>query len=131
MMTVLTVDDSATIRALLFVILSQAGYAVIQAEDGVRGLEALTVAHPDVIITDINMPRMDGFGFIAGVRGLLQHRFTPILVLSTEDRDDKIARGEKAGASRWLSKPFDAAQLIDAVAQAAVSPRRRDLCQTL
>ena len=87
--TVLTVDDSRTMRDMLMLALSDAGYRVIQAEDGVHGLEVLQNEQPDVIVTDINMPRMDGFGFIEGVRGNDRYRVVPILVLTTESDADK------------------------------------------
>ena len=90
--TVLTVDDSRTMRDMLHLALSEAGYRVIQAVDGVDGLEVLQAEQPDVIVTDINMPRMDGFGFIEGVRKDSRHRAIPILVLTTESDGTKKAR---------------------------------------
>ena len=84
---VLTVDDSRTMRDMLHLALSEAGYRVVQAVDGVDGLEVLEAELPDIIVTDINMPRMDGFGFIEGVRKHDKHRATPILVLTTESSD--------------------------------------------
>ncbi len=118
---VLTVDDSRTMRDMLRVALSAAGYSVVQAEDGLHGLEVLAQddVHPDVIITDINMPRMDGFGFIAGVRKDGRHRAVPILVLSTESHIDKKNRARSAGATGWIVKPFDPAKLVDAVRRVA------------
>ena len=95
--TVLTVDDSRTMRDMLRVALSSAGYSVIQAEDGQHGLDVLAGSHPDVIITDINMPRLDGFGFIEGVRGDSRMRAVPILVLSTESDVEKKQRARAAG----------------------------------
>lgn len=90
--TVLTVDDSRTIREMLNHTLSAAGFRVVTAEDGVHGLDVLQTERPDVIITDINMPRLDGFGFIEAVRGDAAHRATPILVLTTESEPEKKAR---------------------------------------
>jgi two-component system chemotaxis response regulator CheY len=81
---VLTVDDSRTIRNMLLVTLNNAGFDIVQAEDGVEGLEVLEESNPDVIVTDINMPRLDGFGFIEGVRQNDRYRAIPILVLTTE-----------------------------------------------
>ncbi len=81
---VLTVDDSRTIRNMLLVTLNNAGFDIVQAEDGVEGLEVLEESNPDVIVTDINMPRLDGFGFIEGVRQNDRYRQFPILVLTTE-----------------------------------------------
>ena len=117
--TVLTVDDSRTIRDMLRVTLSAAGYSVLQAEDGQAGLDMLADAKPDVIITDINMPRLDGYGFIAGVRSKGDLRAVPILVLSTESDAEKKQRARAAGATGWIVKPFDPAKLVDAVRRVA------------
>jgi two-component system chemotaxis response regulator CheY len=113
--TVLTVDDSRTMRDMLMIALSGAGYSVVQAEDGVHGLEVLEGTTPDVIITDINMPRMDGFGFIENVRSDKRLRAVPILVLTTESDQAKKDRARTAGATGWIVKPFDPAKLNDAV----------------
>jgi two-component system chemotaxis response regulator CheY len=117
--TVLTVDDSRTMRDMLMLALSDAGYRVIQAEDGVHGLEVLQGEQPDVIVTDINMPRMDGFGFIEGVRGNDRYRGVPILVLTTESDAEKKDRARRAGATGWIIKPFDPVKLITAIRRVA------------
>ena len=117
--TVLTVDDSRTMRDMLRVALSSAGYSVIQAEDGQHGLDVLAGSKPDVIITDINMPRLDGFGFIEGVRSDSRMRAVPILVLSTESDAEKKQRARAAGATGWIVKPFDPVKLVDAVRRVA------------
>ena len=120
MLTVLTVDDSRTMRGLLRSALEAAGFCVIQAEDGRHGLEVLeSGSAPDVIVTDINMPRLDGFGFIEAVRADPERRFTPILVLTTESDAEKKARARSAGATGWIVKPFDPAKLADAVRRVA------------
>jgi two-component system chemotaxis response regulator CheY len=113
--TILTVDDSRTIRDMLKVTLSAAGYDVVQAEDGVEALERLRDARPAAIVTDINMPRMDGFELIEKVRGGADHRRTPILVLTTESEPDRKARAKQAGATGWIVKPFDPEKLLDAL----------------
>jgi two-component system chemotaxis response regulator CheY len=113
--TILTVDDSRMMREMLHVVLTQAGFNVVQAEDGMHGLDVLEGSGADVIITDINMPRMDGFGFIEGVRKTDQYRATPILVLSTEGDQEKKNRAKAAGATGWIVKPFNAEKLVDAV----------------
>ena len=113
--TVLTVDDSRTMRDMLMLALVDAGYRVIQAVDGVDGLETLSAEGADVVITDINMPRLDGFGFIEGVRRNERYRAVPILVLTTESDQDKKNRAREAGATGWIVKPFDPAKLIDAI----------------
>jgi two-component system chemotaxis response regulator CheY len=117
--TILTVDDSRTMRDMLMLALSQAGYRVVQAEDGVHGLEVLAGEQPDVIITDINMPRLDGFGFIEGVRRDDAKRAIPILVLTTESDAEKKSRARAAGATGWIVKPFDSAKLVDAIRRVA------------
>jgi two-component system, chemotaxis family, chemotaxis protein CheY len=118
--TILTVDDSKTMRDMLRLALTGAGHAVIQADDGIAGVEALRNAGSvDVIITDINMPRMDGYGFINSVRSDPQHRATPILVLTTESEASKKQRARDAGATGWIVKPFDPAKLIAAVGRVA------------
>src|SRR3546814_16353299 len=86
----------------------------VQAEDGGEGLEVLENANPDVIVTDINMPRLDGFGFIEGVRKNEKYRAIPILVLTTESDAEKKNRARQAGATGWIVKPFDPTKLIDA-----------------
>jgi two-component system, chemotaxis family, chemotaxis protein CheY len=119
--TVLTVDDSRTMRDMLKLALTDAGLNVIQAEDGVHGVEVLAQAGDvDVIITDINMPRMDGYGFIDHVRTNPRTRATPILVLTTESEPAKKQRARDAGATGWIVKPFDPVKLIAAVRR--VSP---------
>jgi two-component system chemotaxis response regulator CheY len=117
--TILTVDDSRTMRDMLRLALADAGFAVVQAEDGVHGLETLADCKPDVIVTDINMPRMDGFQFITEVRRNEAHRGVPILVLSTESDPEKKLRARNAGATGWIVKPFDPVKLVDAVRRVA------------
>jgi two-component system chemotaxis response regulator CheY len=117
--TILTVDDSRTMRDMLRMALTDAGFQVIQAEDGVHGLEVLAGETPDVIVTDINMPRMDGYGFIEGVRADPVHRTIPILVLSTESSQEKKVRARDAGATGWIVKPFNPEKLVDAIRRVA------------
>jgi two-component system, chemotaxis family, chemotaxis protein CheY len=117
--TVLTVDDSRTMRDMLRLALIDAGFEVVQAEDGVHGLEVLEDSVPDVIITDINMPRLDGFGFIEGVRRDVRHRGVPILVLTTESDPQKKDRAREAGATGWIVKPFNPSKLVDAIRRVA------------
>ncbi|HEX8057560.1 MAG TPA: response regulator [Novosphingobium sp.] len=112
---ILTVDDSASMRALLNHALSNNGFDVVQAEDGIEALEWLATNEADVVITDINMPRLDGFGLIERLRGGSRHRDRPILVLTTESSDEKKARARQAGATGWIVKPFDTEKLIAAV----------------
>ena len=117
--TVLTVDDSRTMRDMLMLALRDAGYRVVQAEDGVHGLEVLQAEKPDIVITDINMPRMDGFGFIEGMRADPAFSAVPVLVLTTESDAAKKQRAREAGATGWIVKPFDPVRLVDAVRRVA------------
>jgi two-component system chemotaxis response regulator CheY len=114
-LTVLTVDDSATMRDMLLAALSMLGYRVVQAGDGIDGLAALRNEPADVIITDLNMPRLDGIGFIEHVRKDERYCGTPILVLTTENDPDCKVRAREAGATGWIQKPFDPAKLADAI----------------
>ena len=114
-MNVLAVDDSRTIRDMLRLTLSGAGITTHLAEDGQHGLEVLEGLEPDAIITDINMPRLDGFGFIDAVRRTEKHRTVPILVLTTESSAELKARARDAGATGWIVKPFDPEKLIRAL----------------
>jgi len=112
---ILTVDDSASMRALLNHALTSGGFQVDQADDGQSALEWLAMNEVDVVITDINMPRLDGFGLIEQLRAGSRHRDCPILVLSTESSDEKKSRARNAGATGWIVKPFDPAKLVAAV----------------
>ncbi|MCE2576839.1 response regulator [Komagataeibacter sp. FNDCR2] len=114
---VLTVDDSRTMLGMLRKALEGAGYDVIQGDDGINGLEVLQAANPppDAIITDINMPRMDGFGLIEAVRKMDQFRHIPIIVLTTESDPEKKARARAAGATGWIIKPFSTDSLVAAI----------------
>ena len=116
---IMTVDDSRSMRDMLRLALSSAGFQVVQAEDGQHGLEVLSGCAPAVIVTDINMPRLDGFGFIEGVRRDSRHQGVPILVLSTESDREKKQRARLAGATGWIVKPFDPVKLVDAVRRVA------------
>lgn len=119
--TILTVDDSRTMRDMLLMALTDAGFRVVQAVDGEDGLQVLD-AHADeidVIITDINMPRLDGFGFIETVRKNDDHRATPILVLTTESDASKKDRARQAGATGWIVKPFNPVKLVEAIRRVA------------
>lgn len=114
-MNVLAVDDSRTMRDMIRVTLDQAGIATHLAEDGVHGLEVLETIEPDAIITDLNMPRLDGFGFIEAVRAQATHLTVPILVLTTESAADLKSRARDAGATGWIVKPFDPEKLVRAL----------------
>jgi two-component system chemotaxis response regulator CheY len=106
-------------RDMLRLALSAAGFAVIQAEDGARGIDLLKDSVPDVIITDLNMPGMDGFELISQVRADPRLRSVPILVLTTESDAEKKDRARRAGATGWIVKPFDPTRLVEAVRRVA------------
>lgn len=112
---ILTVDDSASMRMLLRASLTAQGFRIEAANDGVQGLSRMHEIAPDLLITDINMPEMDGFELIEAVRRVDRFRGTPILVLSTEFTDDKKQRARSAGATGWITKPFDPEKLGAAI----------------
>lgn len=115
--TILIVDDSASIRQVSGIALKGAGYDVLEATDGKAGLAKLDGRKIHLIITDINMPIMDGITFIKEVKKLPAYKFTPIMVLTTESEESKKSQGREAGAKAWVIKPFQPAQILDAVAK--------------
>lgn len=113
--TILAIDDSRTMRTMLKVALTNAGFDVQLAEDGIDGLEQFEKSVPDAVITDINMPRLDGFGVIDGIRKESQYKSVPILVLTTESANELKMRAKHAGATGWIVKPFDQDKLVGAL----------------
>jgi two-component system, chemotaxis family, chemotaxis protein CheY len=118
---ILTIDDSKTIRDMLMLTLADAGFEVLQAVDGQDGLDVLDREQVDVVITDINMPRMDGYEVIRQLRSDSAHKSTPILVLTTESEADKKNLARMAGATGWMVKPFDPERLIATINKVAPS----------
>lgn len=116
---VMTVDDSRTMRDMVSFTLRKAGFDVSEAEDGQHALSALKARPVDVIITDLNMPNMDGVSLIRALRADPKFRATPILMLTTESDSTKKNEGKTAGATGWLVKPFDPDKLIDVVKRVA------------
>lgn len=116
---ILAVDDSRTMRDMIRMALLPSGFTVHTADDGLHAIEVLGGISPDAIITDINMPRMDGFGFIGAVRDQARHRSTPILVLTTEAAPALKHRARAAGATGWIVKPFDPGKLVKALQMVA------------
>lgn len=116
-MRVLAIDDSRTIRDLVNLTLTREGFDAVLAEDGQHGIETLESMSepPDAILTDINMPRLDGFGFIQAVRKRPDFDGIPILVLTTESAKEMRTRAREAGATGWIVKPFDPARLVGAL----------------
>ena len=109
--TILSVDDSKSIREAVRFALEPLGYDVIEAEDGVEGLTQLDGNHVDLVITDLNMPNLDGIEFIAAVREQDRYDGLPLVMLTTEGQAEKMRAGKKAGASGWIVKPFNELQL--------------------
>ncbi|MGQ0609997.1 MAG: response regulator [Paracoccaceae bacterium] len=114
-LTVLAIDDSRTIRAMVQRAMHEAGFTCVLAEDGVQGVARFREEVPDVVITDINMPNLDGYGVITAIRGGDVHRRVPILVLSTESSPALKSRAREAGATGWIVKPFDDDALVSVV----------------
>lgn len=112
---VMTVDDSATVRQILQMTLKDAGYDVVEAVDGADALEKLSGESVDMLVTDLNMPNVDGIGLIQQVRQKPGNRFMPIIMLTTESQPEKKSAGKTAGASGWITKPFQPEQLLAVV----------------
>jgi two-component system chemotaxis response regulator CheY len=115
MKKILIVDDAAVIRQLLSFTLRYAGYEVIEAINGSDALSKVDDSGIGMVITDLNMPEMDGIEFIRKFRSREDHKFTPVLMLTTVSQEAKKEEGRDAGASGWIYKPFNSRQLMDAV----------------
>ncbi len=118
---IMTVDDSATIRQMLKFTLSDAGFEVIEAIDGVDACAKLKENPVNMVITDLNMPKMDGIELIREVRKDPANRFVPIIMLTTESQEVKKQEGKSAGASGWIVKPFSPEQLLAVVKMVLVA----------
>ena len=112
---ILIVDDSASMRQLVTFALEDAGYDVVQAVDGEDALSKAGQSRAEMVITDLNMPKLDGIGLIRQLREKLEYKFTPIVMLTTESQETKKNEGKEAGASGWIVKPFTPDQLIGVV----------------
>lgn len=115
MQSVLAVEDCASIRQLVSHVLKAAGYQVILAEDGQVALDYAADNEVDLVLTDINMPRVDGIQLIQGLRAMPHYKYVPMLVLTTESGQDMKMKGREAGATGWLVKPFDPEQLVNVI----------------
>lgn len=113
--TILAVDDSASIRQMVSFTLKQAGYNVVEAVDGQDGVNKAKSQQADLVITDLNMPNMNGMDLIRSLRAEANYKFTPILMLTTESDDTKKAEGKQAGATGWIVKPFNPEQLLKVI----------------
>jgi len=109
---IMTVDDSASIRQMVGFTLRQAGYDVVEAADGKDALSKLDGSPVHMVITDLNMPNLDGIGLIKSVRSHASYKFIPIVMLTTESQESKKLEGKQAGATGWIVKPFKAEQLV-------------------
>lgn len=112
MTTILTVDDSASMRQMVSFTLKASGYNVLEAFDGADALVKARANKVDLVLSDINMPNMNGIELLKALRAEAQYRFTPILLLTTESGMDRKMEGKQAGATGWLVKPFNPTQLL-------------------
>lgn len=115
--TILLVDDSASVRKVAGIALTSAGYAVLEACNGQEALGKLTGEKIHLIISDVNMPVMDGITFLKEVKQHPSYRFTPVIMLTTEAGEDKKQEGRAAGAKAWIIKPFQPQNMLDAVSK--------------
>jgi len=115
--TILIVDDSASVRQVVGIALKSAGYDVMEGCDGADALTKLNGQKVHLIISDVNMPNMDGITFVKEVKKLANYKFTPIIMLTTESQEGKKQEGQAAGAKAWIVKPFQPAQMLDAVSK--------------
>jgi two-component system chemotaxis response regulator CheY len=112
MTRILAVDDSPSMRDMVRIALSGAGFQVTQAADGAEALEIARKDSFDLVLSDVNMPRMDGISLIRALRAEANYKHTPILMLTTESSADRKREGKDAGATGWIVKPFDPDQLV-------------------
>ncbi len=115
--TIMVVDDSASLRQVVRIALTQVGYDVVEGCDGRDALAKLTGQKIHLIISDVNMPNMDGISFVKEVKKHPQYRFTPIIMLTTESQETKKQEGQAAGAKAWVVKPFKPDQMLQAVSK--------------
>ncbi len=115
MKTIMAVDDSASLRQMVSVVLRGGGYQVIESVDGLDALSKLKGQELHLFLTDVNMPKMDGFEFTRKVRAMPQYKFVPIVLLTTESTAEKKQQGKAAGATAWIVKPFNPDQLLAVV----------------
>lgn len=113
--TIMTADDSASMRQMISFTLKQAGYDVVEAEDGKDALTKAKDTHIDMLVTDLNMPNMNGLELINEIRAIPKFKFIPIIMLTTESDAEKKKQGKQAGATGWLVKPFQPPQLISVI----------------
>lgn len=115
--TILVVDDSPSIRQVVGIALKGAGYAVVEACDGKDALSKLDGSKIHLVISDVNMPNMDGITFVKELKNNPRYKFTPVIMLTTESQDEKKRQGQAAGAKAWVVKPFKPDQMLSAVSK--------------
>ena len=115
MKTIMTVDDSASLRQMVSFVLRGGGYEVVEAVDGLDALSKLNGQDLDLLLSDINMPKMDGIELTRKLRAMPQYKFVPIVLLTTESHPEKKQEGKSAGATAWIVKPFNPDQLLAVV----------------
>jgi two-component system chemotaxis response regulator CheY len=115
--TIMVVDDSASLRQVVGIALKGAGYDVVEGCDGSDALTKLDGRKVNLIISDVNMPNMDGITFVKAVKQLANYKFTPIIMLTTESQEGKKQEGQAAGAKAWVVKPFKPEQMLNAVSK--------------
>src|SRR3990170_7552007 len=115
--TILIVDDSSSLRQVVGIALKGAGYDVIEGSDGKDALSKLSGQKVHLIISDVNMPNMDGINFVKALKQMPNYKFTPVIMLTTESQEAKKQEGQAAGAKAWVVKPFQPAQMLAAVAK--------------
>jgi len=115
--TIMIVDDSTSLRQVVSITLKGAGYDVLEARDGNDALSKLTGQKIHLIISDVNMPNMDGISFVRAAKQLPAYRFTPVIMLTTEAQESKKQAGQAAGAKAWMVKPFQPVQMLSAVSK--------------
>ena len=114
---ILIVDDSASVRTVAKIALNEAGYEITEATNGEEALQRLSTDRVHLIVSDVNMPVMDGITFLKRVKALPQYKFTPVIMLTTEAGQDMKEQGRAAGAKAWITKPFQPRNLVDAVSK--------------
>ncbi|HNX30816.1 MAG TPA: response regulator [Holophaga sp.] len=120
--TIMIIDDSTSLRQVVRIALSQAGYEILEASDGRDALSRLKGQRIHLVICDVNMPNMDGITFLRSLRNLPDYKFTPVIMLTTEAGEDKKREGQAAGARAWMVKPFRPEQLVGAVSRLVQAP---------
>lgn len=115
--TILVVDDSSSLRIAVKLALAREGYDVVEAEDGRAALGKLDGKKYHLVVCDVNMPNLDGFGFVQAMKQMPAYKYVPVVMLTTETGADKKERGKAAGAKAWITKPFQPPQLLDVVSK--------------